>query len=83
VVAIIILLGPSLKQYSLSKQQVYENQYQDYFHFKHYKVAICIVYGVLLVVVLLVTISRMRFTGIIKLVNIILGRKQELWRLLF
>jgi hypothetical protein len=38
------------------------------------------VYGVLLVVVVLVTVSRMRFADIIKLVNIILGRKQEFWR---
>jgi hypothetical protein len=81
VVAIIILLGPSLKQYSLSKQQEHKNQYQDYyFYSKHYPVAIGIVYGVLLVVMVLVTISRMRFADIIKLVNIILGRKQELWR---
>jgi hypothetical protein len=85
VVAISLLLGPYVYQYSLSKQQEHKNPYQDYyyyyFHFKHYTVAICIVYGVLLVVVLLVTVSRMRFAGIINLADSVLGKeKQEFWR---
>ncbi|KAG0522114.1 hypothetical protein BDA96_07G009200 [Sorghum bicolor] len=80
VIAISLLLGAYVHQYSLSKQQVNENPYQTYFQLRHYKVAICIAYGVLLVVVLLVTVSRMRFAGIIKLADSVLGSKQEFWR---
>ncbi|KAF7007173.1 hypothetical protein CFC21_022131 [Triticum aestivum] len=42
-----------------------------------------IVFTALLVPVLLVTISRLRFTRIVKLADSILGRKQKLWRRVF
>ncbi|CAD6343250.1 unnamed protein product [Miscanthus lutarioriparius] len=66
VVAISLLLVPSIVP-----------QLQAYYS-GNYMIR-CIVYAVLLAVVLLVTVSRMRFAGIIRLVNIILGRKQEFW----
>ena len=53
---------------------------EEYFIFqRHRSVANCIVHLILFVVVLLLTISRLRFPSIIKLADWVLGSKIALW----
>jgi hypothetical protein len=75
----ILLMAPPLSD--LVNQYIFADDYQEYR--RQYKKKVpwtrWIVFTTLLVPVLVVTISRLRFTRIIKLVDSVLGSRQVIW----